>query len=449
MFVSEGDRVVKQQHEFCDPIHTFVRADSDERRVIDSPPVQRLRHIHQLATTFLVYPGATHRRFEHSLGTMELAGRVYDVVTHPSAMNGDVRKLCPEVADDAERLYWRRVVRMAGLCHDIGHLPFSHAAERELLPRGWDHERLSRELILSELGTLFKTMTPPVRAEDVAKIAVGPKKAPDMLYTPWERVLSEIIVGDAFGVDRMDYLLRDSLHTGVAYGAFGHHRLIDTMRILPWQVDAASGGELALGVERGGLESAEALLMARYFMYSQVYFHRVRMIYDLHLIDFLSEWLQGGEFSTHLRTHLALTDTEVMAAILKAAREESEPGHNWARRLTTRDHFRVLYTRRLEDFERNPDTTSVIYQAAEHEFGSTSVRIATRRDQGGQHEFPVLNQTREVSLSVAESEVLTKLPAIVKGHVYVDSRILDDAKRWLDRNLDDILDADLEEMEES
>ena len=141
--------MAKRQHEFCDPIHDFVRVDSDERKVIDSPPLQRLRHIHQLAMTFLVYPGATHRRFEHSLGTMELAGRVYDAVTGPSATRDYVREVFPGVDDEQQRLYWRRVVRLAALCHDIGHLPFSHAAEHELLPDGWSHERMSRQLILS------------------------------------------------------------------------------------------------------------------------------------------------------------------------------------------------------------------------------------------------------------------------------------------------------------
>ena len=441
--------MVKQQHEFCDPIHAFVRADSDERSVIDSPPVQRLRHIHQLATTYLVYPGATHRRFEHSLGTMELAGRVYDVVTSPSATTGGVRELCPEVTDEQQRLYWRRVIRLAALCHDIGHLPFSHAAEHDLLPAGWNHERLSRNLILEELSGLFGKMKPPVDAEDVAKIAVGPKKAKDITYSPWERILAEIIVGDAFGVDRMDYLLRDSLHAGVAYGSFGHHRLIDTLRILLLPADETSGSEPALGVEWGGLQSAEALLMARYFMYSQVYFHRVRMIYDIHLVDFLTTWLSGGHFSTDLDSHLSVTDNEVTAAILKAARSPSDPGNKWARRIVGRDHFRVLYSRNRDDVRRNPDAAVAIYQALREEFGVDMVRMVHHHDSGGQVEFPVLKDSDEVVLSVTESEVLPKLPPIAIDYVYVDPTILQDSKTWLETNLDELLDSEFEEMEES
>lgn len=438
--------MAKQQHEFCDPIHSFVRVDSAERTVIDSKPVQRLRHIHQLATAYLVYPGATHRRFEHSLGTMELAGRVYDVVTRPSAMSGEVRELCPEADNEQERLYWRRVVRLAALCHDIGHLPFSHAAEKDLLPDGWDHERFSRELIVEKLSGLLGSMRPLVVAEDVAKIAVGPKKAKELSYSPWERVLSEIIVGDAFGVDRMDYLLRDSLHTGVAYGSFGHHRLIDTLRILVLPTDESGVGSPALGVEQGGLQSAEALLMARYFMYSQVYFHRVRMIYDIHLIDFLTEWLpDDGRFPTDLDKHLSLTDNEIMAAILEASRSPSQPGHRWARRLVGREHFKVLYSRNHRDLEYHPDPAQAVYQAVRQEFGADSARIARHRDRGGKLEFPVLKDDNEVVLSLTESEVLQKLPAIAIDHVYVDTAILQEAKKWLNENLTRVLDSEIEE----
>src|SRR5215813_11824407 len=75
---------MKHSHEFRDPIHTFISVRTDERTVIDSRPFQRLRHIHQLALSYLVYPGATHKRFEHSLGVMEIASRIYDVVTEPA-----------------------------------------------------------------------------------------------------------------------------------------------------------------------------------------------------------------------------------------------------------------------------------------------------------------------------------------------------------------------------
>lgn len=121
---------MKHQHEVRDPVHVFVRLSSDERKVLDSRPFQRLRQIHQLALTYLVYPGATHRRFEHSLGVMELADRVYTVVTRPENLTDQVRALLPEIGDDHNRQYWRRVLRMAALCHDIGHSRSSCAMGR-------------------------------------------------------------------------------------------------------------------------------------------------------------------------------------------------------------------------------------------------------------------------------------------------------------------------------
>ncbi len=120
-------------HEIRDPIHVFIRMDGDERRVLDSRPFQRLRHIHQLAMTYLVYPGATHRRFEHSLGVMDLAGRVFDIVTNPDNVTESVKKRLGPISLPDPRAYWRRIIRMAALCHDIGRLPFSHAAEKDLM----------------------------------------------------------------------------------------------------------------------------------------------------------------------------------------------------------------------------------------------------------------------------------------------------------------------------
>lgn len=191
---------MKHNHEFRDPIHTFISLRTDERRVVDSRPFQRLRHIHQLALTYLVYPGTTHKRFEHSLGVMHLASRIFDVVTSAeNIFDESVRRIIPD--EDAKR-YWRSVLRVAALCHDLGHLPFSHAPEDQLLPHGYDHERLTQDIIsCPEMQEIWVSMTPPLRSEDIIKLAVGPKKADPLELDTWESILAEIIIGDAFGAD--------------------------------------------------------------------------------------------------------------------------------------------------------------------------------------------------------------------------------------------------------
>ena len=257
-----------------------------------------MRHIHQLALTYLVYPGATHKRFEHSLGVMHLSSRIFDVVTATENIFDDsVRSIIP---DEESRRYWKSILRAAALCHDLGHLPFSHAAEDELLPEGYDHEMLTKDIIRSsEMKEIWDAMTPPLRCDDIIKLAVGPKKAAPLELDTWESILAEIIIGDAFGADRMDYLLRDSFHAGVEYGKFDYSRLINSLRILP---SAHLGSdEPALGLESGGLESSEGLMIARHFMYKQVYLHHIRRVYDIHLKDFLKCWVRGRNIFDQVR----------------------------------------------------------------------------------------------------------------------------------------------------
>lgn len=193
----------KLWHEIRDPIHTFVRLDSEDRLVLDSTPFQRLRDIQQLSMSHFVYPGATHKRFEHSLGVMELASRAYDSLTQPHKIE-QVRGLLDQLDSPEKVARWRRVVRMAALCHDMGHFPFSHASEH-LLPAGWDHERMSRALIFSEeMQDIWqKGMDAPMRAEEIADLAVGPDPDSPEAFPAWKAVLKEIITSDVFGVDRM------------------------------------------------------------------------------------------------------------------------------------------------------------------------------------------------------------------------------------------------------
>jgi uncharacterized protein len=350
------------------------RRDPKHEKAAHSRPFQRLRHIHQLALSYLVYPGATHRRFEHSLGVMHVAGRIYDVVMRDSNLSDLVREVVPTGA--RKREYWRSVLRMAALCHDLGHLPFSHAAEKELLPVDTGHEQVTRALIFcDDMKKVWDAMRPRPEPEDVVKIALGPREASDLTFDTWEAILSEMIVGDVFGADRIDYLLRDSHHAGVAYGRFDHNRLIQSIRILPPVSDPAAEKEAAegeeaqrsgLGVVRGGLESAEGLLIARYFMFSQVYLHETRMIYDIHLKDFLALWLadKGGQFPTDPNEFLGITDNEVMVAIAKAAANPDDSAHEPAWRISCREHFRVFYSRTPEDVALYPEAATAVFEAA-------------------------------------------------------------------------------------
>jgi hypothetical protein len=451
---AEGAVVRKRTHEIRDPIHTFIRIDSDEREVLDSPPLQRLRHIHQLAMSHLVYPSATHKRFEHSLGVMELAGRVFDVITK-KAEDGDesVREM---VRDAGDLNYWRRTLRMAALCHDVGHLPFSHAAERDLFPDDWNHERVTVKIIRAPMmEALWNSLTPPrPDSIQIAKLAVGPEKCagfvkngelPDVAnsFTDWETILSEVIIGDVFGVDRMDYLLRDSYHAGVAYGRFDHYRLVDTLRILPRRLEGSQ--ELALGIEEGGLHSAEALLLARYFMYTQVYFHPVPRIYEVHLRDFLSEWLQeqreNGRFPTEVGEHLAITDNEVMAAILKAASAGTSRGRDAARRIIEREHFHLIYKRNPVDSEVNPSASDAIYAAACAKFGNANIRRDARPAKAKSEgvDFPVLTQDERVVSSLALSDALPHLPIAAFDYIFIDDGLTEQAKAWLEQHRAEII----------
>ncbi len=437
----------KYIHEIRDPIHVFVKLDSHERRVLDSGPLQRLRNVHQLALSYLVYPGATHMRFEHSLGVMDLAAKVFDVLTNSQAIREGIRSLVPELSRPDELAYWRRVLRMAALCHDVGHLPFSHAAEDRLLPNGWTHEHLTVQLIrCPELEEIWQSHTPPLVSKHIAKLAVGPKVYTSEAFTTWETLLSEIISGDAFGVDRMDYLLRDSHHIGVAYGRFDHHRLIDTLRILPsLDSDAPS-----LGMEHGGLHSAEALLLARYFMFQQVYLHPIRRVYDLHLIEFLESWLGGGQFPTEVDAHLSYSDVDVLIGIRQASGDTSHVAHESAKRLSQRNHYKVAYSLSSSDLDKHPEPGRILHDALRDQFGEGNVRRDSYyKASGGVFDFPLLTQNDDLVSAYAESKVLSNIPTPAIDFVFVNPIRRDEAKKWLEGRTPNLLENAPVEGEET
>ncbi|MDW7726890.1 MAG: HD domain-containing protein [Candidatus Methanoperedens sp.] len=325
---------------------------------------------------------------------------------------------------------------MAALCHDIGHMPFSHTAEIELLPEGWDHERLTIEIIHSEnMENIWSDIK--IKSEDVAKLAVGPKKFKDPKFGEWETILSEIITGNSFGVDRMDYLLRDSYHAGVAYGKFDHYRLIDTIRILPKTENGSV--EPALGIEEGGLHSAEALLLARYFMYTQLYFHSVRRTYDIHLRDFLKKWLEDGYFHTAIQDHLRLNDNEILTALFKASENDKLKGYDSARRIINRDHFKLIYERNPRDIEKNPDVAKAVFHAACSQFGDQNVRIDSYRQTSQGHDFPVITGDKQILSSLELSDTLKMFPIVAVDYVFINPEFRNEAEKWKEQNLKKII----------
>ncbi|WP_292490802.1 MULTISPECIES: HD domain-containing protein [unclassified Methanoculleus] len=423
----------KNNHEIRDPIYAFIHMNSSEREVLNSAPVQRLRHIHQLALTSLVYPGATHRRFEHSLGVMELATRIYNAVLE----SGETEILGID-RGEYDGMYYRRVLRMAALIHDIGHAPFSHASE-DLFPGDCNHEAMTLRLIESdEMEKIWVKLK--IQSEDVAKLALGRNHPKKKTFSNTEAILSEIITGDAFGADRMDYLLRDSHHTGVAYGRFDHYRLIETLRILPKTYEGGSK-EPALGVESGGLQSAEALLLARYFMFSQLYFHPVRRIYDIHLKEYLQAWLLGGRFPGDVTGLLNLTDNEVMAGIWRASRDPDLPGHDAAERIVMRNHYRVLYTRNPDDVLKCREAGLAIYTVACEVFGEENVRHDRPKVSASQVAFPVLELDERIVSSLLKSDVLRHIPEVAVDTVYIHPELLDAGRVWLNENRENIIES--------
>lgn len=448
---------IKRVHEFRDPLHDFIELDRQERALVDSEPFQRLRHINQLALSSLVYPGATHKRFEHSLGVMHLAQRAFDVVTDSANIHPSIEHIIP----DRQHLpYWRSTLSLAALAHDMGHLPFSHAAEKRLLPKGDDHESLTLDIISCNNLEHVWSIGHRVNCEDVQKLAVGQKKLKGKNFSTWESILSEIITGDSFGVDRMDYLLRDSYHSGVSYGKFDHEKLISSLRILPKESGVDGSQEPTLGVELNGLHSAEALLLARYFMYEQVYFHPVRRIYDQHLIDFMVFHYGANGYRRDIAFHLSQTDNEVMGAIRAARSDENSPGHAAAKAVLERGHFRLVYAfnptdqamlrHSMEtgkvDVEIDRPLSSPAYQIAKYlskNFGELGFKTDLYIQGSSYADFPVIMHDGRIESSIELSSILKNFPLMTVDTVYAAPELVQRAKEWINSNREKLLQGEL------
>ncbi len=378
-----------------DPIHGFLHADPFESALVGSRPVQRLRWIHQLGFTFLVYPGAEHSRFSHVLGAMGLAGRVFDTLI---ARRSD---LLPA----AELAPTRRLLRAAALVHDIGHAPFSHSAE-DRFAGGIDHEEMTRRLLATaEIRDLFARHGDGLEVEAVADLLAG-------RVAPERRFLADILSGE-LDVDKMDYLLRDSLFCGVRYGVYDLDRLVDTLVAV---VDPASG-ETRLGIEAGGVHAVEALILARYYMFTQVYFNVTGKALEHHL----TAWLEGGErFWPADPEEFLLADDHSVLAALRAATDPH------ARAVVDRAHFPLAFETREHPTPTEREAFESAVPKLEARFGKGSLLVA--RSAKDPHRLstgnvPVVGADGRLEPLASASHFLRHLARIDLARVYARTEI--------------------------
>ncbi len=229
-----------------DPIWHNIWIEPPALRLVDTAAFQRLRRVKQLGLAYLVYPGAAHTRFDHALGVYHLTGRALRLLEGSG-----------ELASVPERD--RGILRLAGLLHDIGHYPFSHALEEletELVPH--DHEQLAGGFLAD----------PEVAAALEALGAEAVREIHDLIQGRSGNPLQGLVSG-SLDLDKIEYLKRDAQFCGVPYGEIDVDRLLDSLRLLRDPVN----GRLQIGVAAQGVSALESLLFAKYQMFRNVYWH--------------------------------------------------------------------------------------------------------------------------------------------------------------------------------
>ena len=280
---------MKKKHlDIIDPIHDFVRVYDNELKIIDTPIFQRLRRIRQLSGAHLIYPGAQHTRFEHSLGVMHIASMAGHALNEKGIISSN------DIQD----------LRFAGLLHDIGHGPFSHLFEELLQKKKHSHEDIGKEIILkTTIGDLISKSG--FDKKFITKLAFGDSKF---------QFMNEIISG-ALSADIMDYLLRDGYFTGAEHAKIDHNRLTNSLDVY----------KNKLALDKSALVNFETMLISRYQMFKAVYFHKTVRAGEVMLLESME--LAEEELnltSMVLDDYLELSDDVILSKLLNLPEHNSK-----------------------------------------------------------------------------------------------------------------------------
>ena len=321
--------------EFRDPVHGFIEPFPHEKEIIDTAEFQRLRRISQLGLTYYVYHGAEHSRFGHSIGVMHLAGEAAQRVLQNSKdlMCEEFNWSDNDFEEESRRIFV--LARVAGLVHDVGHPPFSHAGQARFFPEELDHENYSQEIVLSTV--IGEIIDSTLKDFDISK-----EKVVDLLRGTHPIGFLGELVSSPWDVDKMDYLLRDSHYCGVGYGNYDLSRIVRSLTLY-----SDEAGSMKLAIEEGGFQCLEGLVLARYFMFTQVYFHEVRRAYDLVLEDLIGELLEERYDTAKypgpaaIEDYLRWDDVEVLAT---AAQKTDADSRNAAWMVRNRRHPKMVFS---------------------------------------------------------------------------------------------------------
>lgn len=332
-----------------DPIHGTIPVDDREKAVIDHPFYQRLRHVKQLGFGDLAFPGATHTRHAHSLGAMHVSSRLFDVVSARADLSSEARSR------------FRAAVRLAVLCHDLGHMPLSHASEAIAPARGslrlpgWladqggdlaSHEDFTAKILLdSSLGEVIEKhfADDGVAPEALVALITGYEAPGGIRFSDrgvdWTPLLRAIVSGE-LDADRMDYLLRDSFYTGVNYGRYDLDWIVQNLNA------AVKDDRAYLALSRAAAFAFEDFLLSRYHMFISVYYHHTPVNFDQMLRRYYRE--APGEFVIPSDPEgFLFCDDVALALVLRRSQ------NGWAKRIVQRQGYKLLaqFTERDEGYD--------------------------------------------------------------------------------------------------